>query len=184
MSFQGGTPAVKTPLDGTAGEGAWAWRCSSVRWDLACGRQRVKRAALAEWGKRGAGSRRCGELAGVAAESEPSCGRSGRADAWPRDLTHVEQVLASAMRAGWPERLRRFWGGWRDVGLGIEGRGRRLPAQQLPDASCHRPAPGMPQAVVADLVEAGREYIEAYVSYMHYVENLMAAAAGAGGEEH
>ena len=33
-------------------------------------------------------------------------------------------------------------------------------------------------------VEAGREYIEAYVSYVHYVENLMAAAAGAGGEEH
>lgn len=35
-----------------------------------------------------------------------------------------------------------------------------------------------------DSVAAGREYVAAYVEYVHYVEGLLAAAEGAAGEHH
>ena len=33
-------------------------------------------------------------------------------------------------------------------------------------------------------VDAGREYVEAYVEYVHYVEGLHNAVAGKGGHHH
>lgn len=35
-----------------------------------------------------------------------------------------------------------------------------------------------------DSVEAGREYVEAYVDYMHYIEGVHKAIAGTGGHHH
>ena len=35
-----------------------------------------------------------------------------------------------------------------------------------------------------DSVEAGREYVEAYVEYVHYVAGLHSAIAGLGGHAH
>lgn len=40
------------------------------------------------------------------------------------------------------------------------------------------------KAHVNDSVEAGREYVEAYVAYMHYVEGVAAAIHAEGGAHH
>ncbi len=40
------------------------------------------------------------------------------------------------------------------------------------------------KAHAKESVEAGREYVEAYVTYLHYVEGIYNAAAAAGGHDH
>lgn len=49
----------------------------------------------------------------------------------------------------------------------------------------HRAGEGAPYTGLKDEpVEAGREFVEAYVTYMHYVEGVHAAIVSAGGHDH